>query len=302
MRWIRWLTIALLTFIFIIGSQSGWLTPALGQSPLSGVKQLRGTGQFRLVYGTAKTPFYQEFQRGFQQSGGMEQTVASLNGLNLALPADIAVTFTECGEENAFYSPRDRLIIICYDFMIAEVNQFMQPPINKSPQEAVSLAAQVSAFVTLHEVGHALVDVLNLPITGREEDAVDQMAAVLLAENAIGEEAVLTTAISFLLKGTQRTQAELSIFWDTHSFSLQRFADLTCLVYGKNPNKYAYLVEQQILQSDRAANCPREYQQKRSSWARLLTPHLNQAPVYSPPTQLPQAPAGNGGSPTGPLW
>ncbi len=132
MRWIRWLTIALLTFIFTIGSQSGWLTPALGQSPLSGVKQLRGTGQFRLVYGTAKTPFYQELQRGFEQSGGMEQTVASLNGLNLALPTDIAVTFIECGEENAFYSSRDRLIIICYDFMIAEVNQFMQPPINKS--------------------------------------------------------------------------------------------------------------------------------------------------------------------------
>jgi hypothetical protein len=303
MCWIRWLTIALLTLILTIGSHTGWMPPIMGKSFLPGTKELGRVGQFHLVYGNAHTPLYQKVQREFQQSGGMEQMIAGLNSLNLTLPTDIGVKFTECGEVNAFYSPNDRLIVMCYDLMIAQLSQFMQPPMNQSPQEAASSAAQVFVFVTLHEVGHALVDVLNLPITGREEDAVDQMAAVLLSSDDSGEQAVLVTAISFLVMGTQRTQAELNTFWDTHSFSLQRFVDLTCLVYGKNPGKYTYLVEKQILHRDRAVRCPKEYQQKRDSWARLLAPYLNQTPVYqSPHPQSPQAPPSPGGEQIGPLW
>lgn len=32
-----------------------------------------------------------------------------------------------------------------------------------------------------HELGHAFISLYDLPITGREEDAVDQFAAILLA-------------------------------------------------------------------------------------------------------------------------
>lgn len=51
-----------------------------------------------------------------------------------------------------------------------------------------------------HEVGHALVDVLELPITGKEEDAVDQLSTYVLVEDADGGEvAALDGAVAFLL-------------------------------------------------------------------------------------------------------
>ena len=33
--------------------------------------------------------------------------------------------------------------------------------------------------IVLHEVGHALVDIHDLPVTGLEEDAVDQFSALI---------------------------------------------------------------------------------------------------------------------------
>jgi Zn-dependent peptidase ImmA (M78 family) len=36
------------------------------------------------------------------------------------------------------------------------------------------------SLVFLHELGHALLDVLQIPILGREEDASDQLATYML--------------------------------------------------------------------------------------------------------------------------
>lgn len=43
-----------------------------------------------------------------------------------------------------------------------------------SKEEAVSSATGALLWIFLHETGHALADLLDLPLTGREEDAVDQ--------------------------------------------------------------------------------------------------------------------------------
>lgn len=34
-------------------------------------------------------------------------------------------------------------------------------------------------FVLLHEVGHAFVHVMNIPMVGKEEDAVDTLATII---------------------------------------------------------------------------------------------------------------------------
>ena len=49
-----------------------------------------------------------------------------------------------------------------------------------------------------HELGHCLIDVWDLPTTGREEDAVDQLAMfVLLDGTPEGEGMVLSAATFF---------------------------------------------------------------------------------------------------------
>lgn len=54
------------------------------------------------------------------------------------------------------------------------------------PRDAAVLVMVTGAvfFAFLYELGHALVDQLELPVTGKEEDAVDQLAAVILDEGA----------------------------------------------------------------------------------------------------------------------
>jgi Putative metallopeptidase len=67
-----------------------------------------------------------------------------------------------------------------------------------------------------HEVGHVLIDVLNLPTTGRDEDVVDEFSTLLLLEGEEeGEKAVINAAEWFLIEGSlKNAHARKSKSWD----------------------------------------------------------------------------------------
>src|SRR5262249_24126457 len=123
---------------------------------------------------------------------------------------------------------------------------------------------------------HALVHVLDLPVTGKEEDAVDQLSTLILADGSDeGERSVLTAAKWFLREHEQKdTDIEQLAFWDEHSLEAQRFYNYVCWLYGHDEKTYAGLVKEGALPEDRAVRCPGEYQQLQKSWSRLLEPHL----------------------------
>lgn len=95
-------------------------------------------------------------------------------------------------------------------------------------------------FVFYHEVTHALIDVLRLPTTGREEDAADDFATVITTEILADDAPALAAALSLYL---QATKGQSSSYWDEHSLNEQRFFRIVCLLYGSNPNEYASLAE-----------------------------------------------------------
>ncbi len=85
-------------------------------------------------------------------------------------------------------------------------------------------------FFFYHEVGHALIHVLDLPTTGREEDAVAQLSTHILAYEAEdGDVPTLDAALAFLewSKEARQSNAE-SPYWDEHSLNEQRFFNLVC--------------------------------------------------------------------------
>src|SRR5688500_14135049 len=47
-------------------------------------------------------------------------------------------------------------------------------------QEADLFVLGNTVFILYHELGHALIDLLNLPVLGREEDAADNLASVMM--------------------------------------------------------------------------------------------------------------------------
>jgi hypothetical protein len=81
------------------------------------------------------------------------------------------------------------------------------------------------AATFFHELGHGLVDAWKLPITGREEDAVDQLSALVLIHNTNhGEQMALDGAMSFKLNA-DLDRGQTKIYWDEHSLDEQRFYD-----------------------------------------------------------------------------
>jgi len=198
----------------------------------------------------------------FAQSGA---ALALFFNDSLILPRDVPVNFIDCGQANAFYAPDATEVgfpgpnIFMCNELTAEFLNFYG--------DAES-AFEASAFVFMHELGHALVDQLNLPVLGIEESYVDGVAAVFAGEGGLAR-ATLQAGLFFM------QQTETSWF-DTHRAGPQRFGDLACWAIGADPSltndpDVATIANQLV---DAGRNCDRFYQQQLDGLTQLLNPHI----------------------------
>lgn len=261
--------------------------------------QLNRAGKFTVFYNRSPEKIHQALRQGLQESGLFEILATGLNNSGLVMRHDIPISFQDCGEANAFYDPdpENRQIVMCYELIVEMTEDFAK--VNKSSlEEALSDAIYASIFVFYHELGHALIDVLELPIVGKEEDAVDQFSAIILLnseEKDLAENTILNAATWFGIK--PKIPA-----WDEHAPNDVRFYYLVCLVYGSDTEKYEALTK--ILPSDRANRCPREYEKIANSWNKLLLPHFAKANIpwgsQTPRQSSPRRPGFNGNR--NPIW
>ena len=111
---------------------------------------------------------------------------------------------------------------------------------------------------------------------GREEDAVDQVAALTLLDPEAGQDGLnaIDAAIGFFfVMGSQAKGLQELAFWDVHSLDLQRAYDTACLAYGYDSAFFADYVELGFLPLERAQGCEQEYTRTSEAWERLLQPH-----------------------------
>ncbi len=232
---------------------------------------VRDTGNFVVRYDKTDNEDYQELEAIFKETRLLEDTVQELNTV-FALPSQVPVVFKECGDVNAFYDPEAREISLCWELVEYYAGLFLsEEQTEEEAEEGGEAVAGATAFTFFHELGHALIDIYDLPVTGREEDAVDQLATMILLEGGEeGEMAALNGAWSFL------TEEEELAFWDEHSLDEQRFYNIVCWSYGKNPEGFQYLVDDETLPEDRAERCPAEYDRMSRSWDALLEPYVTE--------------------------
>ena len=84
----------------------------------------------------------------------------------IPLPREAPVLFTSCGTSNAFYVPQLHTIRICYEY-IQQRRKLIQSNVSSPTEEMVRDALIRSTLhVINHEVGHAIVDLLSLPVLG----------------------------------------------------------------------------------------------------------------------------------------
>ena len=201
----------------------------------------------------------------------LEQVIANLNE-KIALPWDIVVSFEDCDTPDAFYAPETRRLTVCYQLIDEYYDLFGRKIKDKTKLDDAVRGAVASTF--FHELGHGLVDAWKVPITGKEEDAVDQLSTLILIKHTRnGEEMALDGAISFKLYADLE-KGQKKIYWDEHSLDEQRFYDTICLIYGSNPDKYAYLVKENTLPEERAELCRDDYPKIANSWHQLLSSYI----------------------------
>ena len=145
-------------------------------------------------------------------------------------------------------------INLCYEYY---ENLEAIAPQGTSPQGYTRDEVIVGGFIDaiFHELGHALFDILNIPVFGREEDAADQLSAFLMLQfgKDVARITIRGAAYTYLASKNPRTRTE---FADEHGAPAQRFFNYICLAYGGEPDTFREYVDRGVLPKARAEQCP----------------------------------------------
>ena len=184
----------------------------------------------------------------------------------------ISVGVVSCDGEGSSYDPELTRVEVCYD----EVSETRELFRRAGPRRADHDVAAVMLETLFHETAHALVDVLELRVHGREEDFADQFAALmLLRKGATGEKQLLAAAEAWQL--SEVTNEDVDDGPDEHSSDGRRAVNHRCYAYGAAPSRHRGLVGPNVLPVERAKGCTEEWRAVRASWMRALAPHLREA-------------------------
>jgi len=235
-------------------------------------------GNFKIVFQESQNEKYAQMSESLKRSGALEQLADELNA-TVAIPEDVTVVFKQCGEVNARWNPKDRSINMCYELMEDVAQRLL--PLTNSGQDMEEAVGGATMFVFFHEVGHCLFDLLKLPLNGRQEEAIDQLATYVFVDCADENIEKIALKGAYLwgrkydeLSQKGGTDNGLNQPWaDQHSFNAQRFYSIICWVYGHDPIKYRDLVND-LLPEARAELCPQEYARVSNTWADPLKPYL----------------------------
>lgn len=131
--------------------------------------------------------------------------------------------------------------------------------------------AEVTGSITTdlyHEMGHALIDIMDLPVLGNEEDAADIMSVFLihaLWEEEAAQQVMQASLATWSAISDSRGEGEPD-WWDVHGPDRKRIATMACLFYGANPDARDGFAAALEIPEERAVSCPDEYAQIEESW------------------------------------
>ncbi len=203
----------------------------------------------------------------------------------LRLPVDLSIKAVGCdGASNAWYERQGRnpTVKICYEYM-QEIMDMMPKMTTETGIEPDDAVIGQFFYAVSHELGHALFDIFDVPVFGREEDAADQFAAyTMLQFNPERARRLMRGAayayVAFIEAGKKKATVEVPLkdFSSNHGTPEERFYNLLCIAYGSDRMRFAYLVEKEFLPETRAKNCKYEYQVLAYAVHHEISPHVDQ--------------------------
>lgn len=230
--------------------------------------------QVRYEYVSPKNPAHQAIHDQMKQGRALEHLQDLLAPLRLPYPLTLKVAGCD-GIINAWYN--DEVITVCYE-LLADVlkNAPAQDlPVGISRADTV-IGPVLDTF--LHETGHAVFNMLQIPVLGREEDAADQFSAYIMLRLGKDEARRMILGAAYQYKiympGPQVT-VPVSKFSDEHSLPAQRAFTILCLAYGADKKLFTDIVEKNYLPQKRAEGCEIEYEDLAFAMTKLISPHID---------------------------
>ena len=153
-------------------------------------------------------------------------------------------------------------------------------PEETTPAGIVPVDTLIGPFVdtVLHEFAHALFDYHDIPVLGREEDAADQVSALIYLQLS-KEEArrlITGTVYAYLLEVQDTDPPDMEEYADEHSTAEQRAINLICMAYGADPELFADLPVLGGVPQYRVDICEEEFELISFAYQQLIAPHIDQ--------------------------
>jgi hypothetical protein len=181
----------------------------------------------------------------------------------------------QCDAINSFYV--DRTLTICYE-LVAWLEKVA--PATVTPDGFITRQAAITGGVVgtmLHESGHMMFDMFNVPVFGREEDAADETASFLAMQFNKDVERMLIKGIVYqwAVQKDPEASAPMSVYSDEHGTASQRMYNSLCLAYGGDPQTFQEFIDKGYLPKARAANCANDFSLVKFAFETTIFPFID---------------------------
>jgi Putative metallopeptidase len=196
----------------------------------------------------------------------------------LRLPRTLTLKVQGCdGHVNSYYWNDN--VIVCYEYLDSLLKA---APVKAKSDELTRHNALIGMTVDvfLHETGHGVLDMLQIPFLGREEDVADEFGTYIELQLAKEDARRLILGVAFL--GQEQSKEELAKkaqateFADVHGTPAQRYFNVLCFAYGMDKDLFADAISRGHLPPTRAKNCNYEYARFAFGFQQLIKPYLDQ--------------------------
>jgi hypothetical protein len=276
--------VALVLAVFLL---TGKWAPASAQNPANSMVDI--------AYGEPSESEYRPIYEGLKKRKVLEELQQFL--LPLRLPRKVLVQIEQCNKDTQRYTEGGP-VTICYQYIHALEKFAEKIPADARTARGVSREdAVVGGFVqaVLNGMSHAVFDILEVPVWGREEDAADKLAGFLMLQFGTENARKLLNGAAFFFEASDRTWTG-SDFADTRGTQAQRFYNYLCIAYGGDPKAFNDFVESggpgtrggqptelriDLLPQERAERCQKEFSDLQYAFNQTIMPFVDQDALHS---------------------
>jgi hypothetical protein len=190
----------------------------------------------------------------------------------LRLPRELTLRAAECGTSSVPYDGQKGIITICYE-AVADI-QALAKGATSDPNDLAGLVTGGVVEEVLHRMALAILQVFDVPVWGRQDDAADMLGAFLMMQfdERTANVALLGAAQLFVYKTSALGKVD---YVSDVSPPAQRFYNFLCIAVGNDPIDFGGLVDKGFLPADRARGCRGEYEKVRRAFDMRLMPHID---------------------------